>query len=93
MRPGARRCGARAKYALRMRLWWRLLACTALLAGAVPGTVQAQVRRLYASGFSSPIAFVQDPVNSAVQYVVEQGGRIRVVQDGSVLGTAPVPNI
>jgi glucose/arabinose dehydrogenase len=43
------------------------------------------VRRLYASGFTLPIAFVQDPLNRAIQYVVEQGGRIRIVQDGNVL--------
>jgi hypothetical protein len=43
--------------------------------------------RVHASGFSSPIAFVQDPVFANVQYVVEQAGRIRVVRDGAVLGT------
>ena len=41
--------------------------------------------RVHASGFSAPIAFIQDPVSSNVQYVVEQEGRIRVVRDGSVL--------
>jgi glucose/arabinose dehydrogenase len=43
--------------------------------------------RTYASGFSSPVAFVQDPDDAAVQFVVEQGGRIRAVRDGAVLGT------
>jgi glucose/arabinose dehydrogenase len=42
---------------------------------------------LHASGFSTPIAVVQDPTNRAVQLVAEQGGRIRVVQNGTVLGT------
>jgi glucose/arabinose dehydrogenase len=46
------------------------------------------VARVHASGFSAPIAFVQDPVSRNVQYVVEQAGTIRVVRDGSVLGTA-----
>jgi glucose/arabinose dehydrogenase len=41
--------------------------------------------RMYASGFASPLAFVQDPADSTVQYVVEQGGRIRVVRSGIVL--------
>ena len=39
---------------------------------------------LYASGFSAPIAIVQDPTNRAVQVVVEQSGRIRVVELGIV---------
>jgi glucose/arabinose dehydrogenase len=41
--------------------------------------------QLYASGFSSPLAFVQDPLDSTLQYVVEQGGRIRIVRSGTVL--------
>ena len=53
--------------------------------GIATGT-QAQLRtRVHASGFASPVAFVQDPVERSVQYVVEQAGRIRVVQNGSVL--------
>jgi hypothetical protein len=42
---------------------------------------------VYASGFSLPVAFVQDPSDSRIQYVVEQAGRIRVVQNGVVLAT------
>jgi glucose/arabinose dehydrogenase len=49
---------------------------------------QAQIRaRVHASGFSSPVAFVQDPIDRTLQYVVEQGGRIRVIRSGSVLPT------
>ena len=60
----------------------------ALLAWVVPSEAQAQIRtRVYASGFVSPVAFVQDPTRPAVQYVAEQGGRIRVVQNGTVLST------
>jgi glucose/arabinose dehydrogenase len=40
--------------------------------------------RVYVTGLSSPVAFVQDPTNNAVHFVVEQGGRIRVVQSGVV---------
>jgi glucose/arabinose dehydrogenase len=48
----------------------------------------AQLRsRLYASGLSVPVAFVPDPTDRTVQFVVQQDGRIRVVQNGSVLGT------
>ena len=60
------------------------------LAVAVIATVNAQDRlrsRVFASGFTLPLAFVQDPLDRTVQYVVEQGGRIRVVKSGTVLGT------
>jgi glucose/arabinose dehydrogenase len=52
-----------------------------------PGTAQTLALRpqVFASGFSSPVLFLQDPANRAVQFVVEQGGRIRVVRDGVVL--------
>ena len=51
-------------------------------------TPAAQLRtRVYASGFASPVLFLQDPADRAVQFVVEQGGRIRVVRDGAVLPT------
>ena len=40
---------------------------------------------MYASGFTAPVAFVQDPTDRDVQFVVEQGGRIRVVRGGSLL--------
>ena len=42
---------------------------------------------VYASGLSLPVAIVQDPTNAAVQFVVEQGGRIRTIQSGQVLPT------
>jgi glucose/arabinose dehydrogenase len=42
---------------------------------------------VYASGFTSPVAFVQDPLDRSIQFVVEQAGRIRVVRDGTVLAT------
>ena len=47
---------------------------------------QAPLRmRLHASGFTNPLAFVQDPADRSVQFVVEQAGRIRAVRDGVVL--------
>ena len=42
---------------------------------------------LFAAGFSDPVAIVQDPTNRAVQVVVEQSGRIRVVESGVVQTT------
>jgi glucose/arabinose dehydrogenase len=40
--------------------------------------------RVHASGFTQPVAFVQDPADPAVQFVVQQQGRIRTVRDGVV---------
>jgi glucose/arabinose dehydrogenase len=56
------------------------------LALAVPAHAQLQ-GQAYASGFQSPIAFVQDPTDRTVQYVVQQSGRIRVVRNGTALPT------
>ena len=64
----------------------------ALAAGVVlcVVTIWAQGRlrsQVYASGFTAPIAFVQDPLDRSVQFVVEQAGRIRVVRNGTVQPT------
>jgi glucose/arabinose dehydrogenase len=56
------------------------------LAGLSALWAQNRVRaQVYASGFSAPLAFVQDPLDRNVQFVVEQAGRIRVVRAGTVL--------
>src|SRR6185436_7962576 len=48
----------------------------------------AQIRgEVYVSGFTQPLEFVQDPSDPTVQYVVEQGGRIRVIRNGALLAT------
>jgi len=44
--------------------------------------------RLHASGFTSPVGFVQDPTDRTVQFVIEQQGRVRVVQNGVLLPTS-----
>ena len=70
-----------------MRNLWGPLVLLAAIVGFSP-TAEAQLRtRIYASGFVSPVLFLQDPADRTVQYVVEQGGRIRVIRDGSVLPT------
>ena len=38
----------------------------------------------YAAGFEFPLAFIQDPTDARVQFVVQQGGRIRTVVSGVV---------
>jgi hypothetical protein len=59
-----------------------------VLACALTADLSAQLRaRLYASGFTSPVAIVQDPTDTAVQFVVQQGGRIRSVRAGTVGAT------
>jgi glucose/arabinose dehydrogenase len=64
----------------------RAIAVLILLGVALRLVAQAPLRmRVYASGFTNPLAVVQDPTDRAVQFVVEQGGRIRVVRDGVVL--------
>jgi glucose/arabinose dehydrogenase len=40
--------------------------------------------QVYASGFQAPVAFVQDPTDRTVQFVVQQAGRIRAVRDGVI---------
>jgi glucose/arabinose dehydrogenase len=40
--------------------------------------------QLVVSGLTFPVAVVQDPTQPAVQFVVEQGGRIRVVRNGQL---------
>ena len=60
------------------------LVALAIFACAVTDAAAQLRTRVHASGFSQPIAIVQDPADPAVQLVVEQAGRIRVVRDGTV---------
>jgi glucose/arabinose dehydrogenase len=65
-----------------------VISLAAALALIVAGTIRAQAplrARVHASGFSSPVAFVQDPSDRQVQFVVEQAGFIRAVRNGTVL--------
>ena len=64
-----------------------IVACGMFL--TFPTTAHAQLRgQTVATGLQAPVAFVQDPTNRAVRFVVQQGGRIRVVfQDGTVAAT------
>lgn len=57
-----------------------------LLMSAIAADASAQLQsRVYASGWTLPVAIVADPTDRHVQFVVQQGGRIRVVRDGVVL--------
>src|SRR5262249_24531366 len=58
-----------------------------LLLGRTGRTQSGLTMAVHATGFSAPLAIVQDPTNRGVQFVVEQGGRIGVAQSGTRLGT------
>ena len=58
--------------------------CAVFLLSAQPAHAQLQ-GQVYVSGLQSPVAFVQDPTDRNVQFVVQQTGRIRVVRSGTVL--------
>lgn len=61
----------------------RAVAAAVVLLALGTARVDAQLRvQSYVSGLVAPVAFVQDPSAATVQYVVEQGGRIRVVKNG-----------
>jgi glucose/arabinose dehydrogenase len=58
------------------------------VAGPCEAAPQQLRTELYLTGLSAPLGFAQDPADPTVQYVVEQGGTIRVVTNG-VLQSAP----
>ena len=60
-----------------------------LLLAAAPAAAQLPAIQSvsYVGGLSSPVGMVQDPSDRAVQYVVQQGGLIRVIRNGTLLGT------
>lgn len=63
-----------------------LLVTAILILPALDAAAQLRAR-VHASGFTQPVAFVQDPSDPAVQFVVEQGGRIRAIRGGQLLPT------
>ncbi len=68
---------------------WSMSRLTAVLAVMIlaggAAAAEAQLRaQTFASGFTQPVAFVQDPTDRSVFFVVEQRGRIRVVRDGAI---------
>lgn len=68
-----------------------LIALMFIAAMTMTATVETQsdiYAVVHASGFSSPVAIIQDPTDRGIQYVVEQGGLVRVISNGAVL---PVP--
>ena len=65
------------------RVMWTAVVVALVGVGSV---AHAQLRlRTQASGLTLPLALVQDPTDRATQFVVQQGGRIRVLRGGTVL--------
>jgi glucose/arabinose dehydrogenase len=60
-----------------------VLALGLAVCAATPAAAQLRAQ-LVVGGLSTPVAFVQDPSDPTVQIVVQQGGRIRVVKNGTL---------
>ena len=66
-----------------------LLRATAGLLLLIPGVANAQSplrTEVVATGLQRPVGFVQDPSDPATQYILQHGGRIRVLRTGSLKG-------
>jgi glucose/arabinose dehydrogenase len=64
----------------------RTIVFASLVACGVVADLHAQLRlRVQTTSLTSPVAFVQDPVDRGVQFVVQQDGHVRVVRGASVL--------
>src|SRR5262245_22100464 len=70
-----------------MRSRYAAVACLLLL--LVPSeSAYAQLRRAtYVTGLTQPVAFVQDPADPSVQFVVEQPGLIVAIRSGVLQAT------
>src|SRR6266850_3867471 len=64
----------------------RAMTVALFVACALAADLHAQLRaREYVTGLTTPIAFVQDPADRDVKFVVQQDGRIRIVRGASLL--------
>src|SRR5918995_6749779 len=61
-----------------------VLAFVMLPATVVPAAAQLRLVP-YVSGLDRPVVFAQHPSDPSIQFVVEQVGRIRVIQNGVLL--------
>ena len=64
-----------------------VIVCTSVVLGPSVAAQSNLAGRVYVSGLSAPVAFIQDSTNDSRQFVVEQAGRIRVVENGSLVVT------
>lgn len=58
-----------------------------LLAAACESAFAQITLELVVTGLSEPVAFVQDPTDPSMRFIVQKGGRIRVVSGGARLAT------
>jgi len=64
------------------------LALTASVMAAAPAMASEPVSaEVYVSGLASPLDFVQNTAHDNIQYVVQQNGFIRVIEDGALVAT------
>jgi len=63
------------------------LAALALVAAAPSAAAQALQATLFRSGFSQPVFLCSPPGDTTRQFVVEQGGKIRIIKNGVTLTT------
>jgi glucose/arabinose dehydrogenase len=70
-----------------MRSCYAAVACLLLLLPSESAYAQQLRRTTYVSGLTQPVAFIQDPADSTVQFVVQQQGVIRAVRSGVLLAT------
>jgi len=70
----------------------KISALLALAAFAAPAAAQQLTVEQVATGLISPVKVTHAPGDSSRLFVVEQGGRIRIIEDGTLL-TAPFLNI
>ena len=72
-----------------MRQFAKAAALAALALTAASPTVLAQALQatLFKNGFSQPVFLCSPPGDTARQFVVEQGGRIRIIKNGTTLTT------
>jgi len=63
----------------------RILALTSLSWLFLPALASAQLKSTtFVSGLSAPVAFIQDTADPASRFVVQQGGLIRLLRNGSL---------
>jgi glucose/arabinose dehydrogenase len=68
--------------------WLPLIVRVSLVLALAASAAEAQLRpEIVAQGLSSPVAFVQDPISASRFFVVQQGGLIRVLDNGQLLPT------
>ncbi len=67
-----------------MRKFFKSMA-VCVLSGIVAGGAGGQTLRPFVSGLHKPVDFVADPTDDARFYVVEQSGRVRVVENAELL--------